>query len=94
VTVQAPPADTSPAGDAEQAEKKRAAQAEKDRAERLDKATKAATDRLDDAGAFVKEHPNSPMLFEYIDRIAPSRKRSTAVIRTALKPGQPSSATP
>jgi TonB family protein len=73
-TVQVPPADTSPAGDAEQAEKNRAAQAEKDRAERFDRATKAATDRLDDAGAFVKEHPNSPMLFEYIDRIAALKK--------------------
>jgi TonB family protein len=82
-TVQAPPADTSPAGDAEQAAKNRAAQAEKDRAERLDKATKAATARLDDAGSFVKEHPNSPMLFEYVDRIGALKK--------ALDGGDPNS---
>ena len=46
------------------------AQAEKARAARTQKAITAANAQLEDAGAFIKEHPQSPKLLEYIDRIA------------------------
>jgi hypothetical protein len=46
------------------------AQVEKARADRAQKAIAAANAQLKDAGAFIKEHPQSPKLLEYIDRIA------------------------
>src|SRR5579863_10194610 len=45
------------------------AQAEKERAARTQKAIAAANAQLEDAGAFIKEHPQSPKLLDYIDRI-------------------------
>ena len=43
---------------------------EKERAARSQKAVSAANSLLEDAGAFVKEHPQSPKLLDYIERIA------------------------
>ena len=43
---------------------------EKDRAERADRVIAAAKWQLDDAAAFIKEHPRSPNLLDYVDRIA------------------------
>ena len=44
-------------------------QVEKERAARLQKAIVAANAQLEDVGNFIKEHPQSPKLLEYIDRI-------------------------
>ena len=45
------------------------AQVEKERAARTQKAIAAANAQLEDVGAFIKEHPQSPKLLDYIDRI-------------------------
>ena len=46
------------------------AQVEKERAARVQKAIAAANSQLEDVGNFIKEHPQSPKLLEYIDRIS------------------------
>jgi uncharacterized protein/mevalonate kinase len=46
------------------------AKIEKDRAERADRVIAAAKQQLDDAAAFIKEHPHSPNLLDYVGRIA------------------------
>jgi hypothetical protein len=45
------------------------AQAEKERVARAEKAIAAANAQLEDVGSFIKEHPQSPKLLDYIDRI-------------------------
>ena len=57
------------------------AQTDKDRAARADRAIAAANRQLDDAAAFIKEHPESPNLFDYIDRIG--------ALKAAVKNGDP-----
>ena len=63
----APPAVSTPAVPAPSPDP---AQAQKERAARVDKAIAAANAQLEDVGGFIKEHPQSPKLLEYIDRIA------------------------
>ena len=46
------------------------ARAEKERTERVNRATVAAKAQLADAGVFIQEHPQSPNLLDYLDRIA------------------------
>jgi hypothetical protein len=57
------------------------AQIEKERAARRERALAAAKQQLDDAAAFIKEHGNSPNLFEYVDRIN--------ALKAAVKTGEP-----
>jgi hypothetical protein len=57
------------------------AQLEKDRAARAERAVTAANRQLDDAAAFIKEHGDSPNLFDYVDRIN--------ALKAAVKNGQP-----
>jgi hypothetical protein len=45
------------------------AQVEKERAAHTEKAIASAKAQLEDVGGFIKEHPQSPKLLEYIDRI-------------------------
>jgi hypothetical protein len=45
-------------------------QVEKERAARTDKAVAAAKAQLADVGGFIQEHPQSPKLLDYIDRIS------------------------
>jgi len=56
-------------------------QLEKDRAARSERAVTAANRQLDDAAAFIKEHGDSPNLFEYVDRIN--------ALKAAAKNGEP-----
>jgi hypothetical protein len=57
------------------------AQIEKDRAARVERAAVVANQRLDDAADFIKEHGDSPNLFDYVDRIN--------ALKAALKNGDP-----
>jgi hypothetical protein len=57
------------------------AQIEKDRAARAERAITAAKAQLDDAAAFIKEHPQSPKLLDYVDRIG--------ALSAAVKGGDP-----
>ncbi len=57
------------------------AQAEKERAARAEKAVAAANAQLEDVGGFIKEHPQSPKLLDYIDRIS--------ALSAAVKTGDP-----
>ena len=57
------------------------AQSDKERAERANRAIAAANRQLDDAAAFVKEHTNSPYLFDYVDRIG--------ALKAAIKKADP-----
>jgi TonB family protein len=53
------------------------AQSEKERAAHAEKAISAANAQLEDVGSFIKEHPKSPKLLDYIDRIS----KLTAAVR-------------
>jgi hypothetical protein len=57
------------------------AQIEKDRAARAERAVAAANQQLDDAASFIKEHADSPNLFDYVDRIN--------ALKAAVKNGEP-----
>ena len=56
-------------------------QAEKERAVRAEKAIAAANEQLKDVDGFIKEHPQSPKLLDYIDRIGS--------LSAAVKTGDP-----
>ena len=75
--VEAPPASApAPSPGPDQSDKERAA-----RAERAERATAAANRQLDDAASFVKEHADSPNLFDYIERIG--------ALKAAIKKADP-----
>ena len=57
------------------------AQIEKDHAARAERAIAAAEAQLDDAAAFIKQHPQSPKLLDYVDRIG--------ALSAAVKNGDP-----
>ena len=76
--VETPPPASAPAPSPgpDQSDKERAA-----RAERAERATAAANRQLDDAASFVKEHADSPNLFDYIERIG--------ALKAAIKKADP-----
>jgi anti-sigma28 factor (negative regulator of flagellin synthesis) len=57
------------------------AEIEKDRAARAERAVAAANQQLDDAAAVIKEHADSPNVFDYVDRIN--------ALKAAVKNGEP-----